>query len=121
MLRAPPRSTLFPYTTLFRSSLAAVEEDVLADAQRRHDHRALVHAGDALLPRRAVAQARRRLAVEANAAAVRLQQPRQDADERRLARAVASDERVAFAGSDGDGDVLERLRTAEGLPDRLRL
>src|SRR5438874_9261012 len=81
MLRAPPRSTLFPYTTLFRSSLAAVEEDVLADAQRRHDHRALVHAGDALLPRRAVAQARRRLAVEANAAAVRLQRSEEHTSE----------------------------------------
>src|SRR3712207_7791788 len=28
MIRRPPRSTLFPYTTLFRSVSAAVEEDV---------------------------------------------------------------------------------------------
>src|SRR3712207_9435183 len=28
MIRRPPRSTLFPYTTLFRSVRAAVEEDV---------------------------------------------------------------------------------------------
>src|SRR3712207_7681780 len=39
MIRRPPRSTLFPYTTLFRSRLDAlevldVELDVLADAQR---------------------------------------------------------------------------------------
>src|SRR2546421_7884346 len=31
MIRRPPRSTLFPYTTLFRSSLAT------GDAQRRED------------------------------------------------------------------------------------
>src|SRR3712207_7540775 len=31
MIRRPPRSTLFPYTTLFRSAL-----DVLAVAHRRH-------------------------------------------------------------------------------------
>src|SRR3712207_7978956 len=35
MIRRPPRSTLFPYTTLFRSEL--------------HDHRQ-VHAGDDLHP-----------------------------------------------------------------------
>src|SRR3712207_8987350 len=28
MIRRPPRSTLFPYTTLFRSSRAGSEEDV---------------------------------------------------------------------------------------------
>src|SRR3712207_7414696 len=35
MIRRPPRSTLFPYTTLFRSYLAAVEAKDLADAQKR--------------------------------------------------------------------------------------
>src|SRR5687768_18038584 len=34
MLRRPPRSTLFPYTTLFRS-LAADDQDVVGD---RRDH-----------------------------------------------------------------------------------
>src|SRR2546427_6687675 len=32
MIRRPPRSTLFPYTTLFRSALAARERE-LADAR----------------------------------------------------------------------------------------
>src|ERR1043166_1499426 len=36
MIRRPPRSTLFPYTTLFRSHLA-VEPGRLADCQRRFD------------------------------------------------------------------------------------
>src|ERR1044072_525531 len=30
MIRRPPRSTLFPYTTLFRSGLGADDEDFLA-------------------------------------------------------------------------------------------
>src|SRR3712207_8546229 len=30
MMRRPPRSTLFPYTTLFRSDLAATGDDVAA-------------------------------------------------------------------------------------------
>src|SRR5947209_17123022 len=30
MIRPPPRSTLFPYTTLFRSRVALVEENVFA-------------------------------------------------------------------------------------------
>src|SRR2546427_4074891 len=83
--------------------LAAAEEDVLADAQRGDHHRTLVDARDAVLPRRAVAQARRGLAVQPDAAAIRLQQPGQDADERRLARPVAPDECVALAGPDRDG------------------
>src|SRR5256885_8986132 len=33
MIRRPPRSTLFPYTTLFRSGLGGVEGDLVA-AQR---------------------------------------------------------------------------------------
>src|SRR5687767_15766040 len=39
MLRPPPRSTLFPYTTLFRSGVAAVEvrADVLPRAEPRVD------------------------------------------------------------------------------------
>src|SRR2546430_5863923 len=37
MIRRPPRSTLFPYTTLFRSPGARVQSDaeVLADFRRR--------------------------------------------------------------------------------------
>src|SRR2546427_6943594 len=53
MIRRPPRSTLFPYTTLFRS-LAGVEEPVveallesLAEGEQHHDrHGAARHSGD---------------------------------------------------------------------------
>src|SRR2546427_8478287 len=36
MIRRPPRSTLFPYTTLFRSELAMARP--LRDVPRHHDH-----------------------------------------------------------------------------------
>src|SRR3712207_7485253 len=42
MIRRPPRSTLFPYTTLFRSALDLSEfhfEDLLADAGLDHELR----------------------------------------------------------------------------------
>src|SRR5690242_21604582 len=43
MLRRPPRSTLFPYTTLFRSvrDLAYTADDYLAVLQTYSGHRAL--------------------------------------------------------------------------------
>src|SRR6266853_3315138 len=37
MIRPPPRSTLFPYTTLFRSSAALVDRDI-------DDHRSWLHS-----------------------------------------------------------------------------
>src|SRR3712207_6363000 len=40
MIRRPPRSTLFPYTTLFRSPLALLEAEQL-DASAPHEHAAL--------------------------------------------------------------------------------
>src|SRR3712207_7353727 len=35
MIRRPPRSTLFPYTTLFRSLQQGLEDDPLIEAGRR--------------------------------------------------------------------------------------
>src|SRR2546425_9818998 len=43
MIRRPPRSTLFPYTTLFRSRPPAVGEEVMQDRQRKR--RGLAGAG----------------------------------------------------------------------------
>src|SRR2546422_4389210 len=36
MIRRPPRSTLFPYTTLFRSALAAVQDGDDAGIRAQH-------------------------------------------------------------------------------------
>src|SRR3712207_8410561 len=65
MIRPPPRSTLFPYTTLFRSALAGLAALVLAeDAGRRHrlDE-----------PRRAAVADRQPPLEQRHAAALRLQ------------------------------------------------
>src|SRR3712207_8366126 len=37
MIRRPPRSTLFPYTTLFRSARRAVDDAVIARHRDAHD------------------------------------------------------------------------------------
>src|SRR3712207_7840934 len=46
MIRRPPRSTLFPYTTLFRSAvlLPAHDRDDLLDRRAGHDDAGGVHA-----------------------------------------------------------------------------
>src|SRR2546425_3933553 len=45
MIRRPPRSTLFPYTTLFRSRVGLVEHDDLGlEDQRAREARTLAHA-----------------------------------------------------------------------------
>src|SRR2546422_5821664 len=38
MIRRPPRSTLFPYTTLFRSAEAGAGGGLRASAQRQSEH-----------------------------------------------------------------------------------
>src|SRR3712207_7702422 len=43
MIRRPPRSTLFPYTTLFRSEGALVEGHLAPAVERGHYGRADVH------------------------------------------------------------------------------
>src|SRR2546425_4586824 len=50
MIRRPPRSTLFPYTTLFRSPL----EDERVDAPRARQHQEIEITSDVreMLPRR---------------------------------------------------------------------
>src|SRR2546430_3461306 len=52
MIRRPPRSTLFPYTTLFRSDRLVGEQDVVAelvshDGRRPRPHDRLARAGAA--------------------------------------------------------------------------
>src|SRR5690242_21307983 len=56
MIRRPPRSTLFPYTTLFRSAFTAIEKSarrrvkrlllVASDDMRRTNMRQLIEARD---------------------------------------------------------------------------
>src|SRR5258708_29605513 len=53
MIRRPPRSTLFPYTTLFRSSLGAGRMGKRCGRERRHDEAALRRIGFLQTGRRA--------------------------------------------------------------------
>src|SRR3712207_6888973 len=46
MIRRPPRSTLFPYTTLFRSRVAPMHAVVVADVATRNADAALSAAAD---------------------------------------------------------------------------
>src|SRR3712207_7699592 len=47
MIRRPPRSTLFPYTTLFRSDEpVAAHPDVVARSRKLRDHVAAAIVGD---------------------------------------------------------------------------
>src|SRR4051794_41520656 len=46
MIRLPPRSTLFPYTTLFRSGEGKTDDQIVAIAQR------IVERGDGMLATR---------------------------------------------------------------------
>src|SRR2546430_8538334 len=49
MIRRPPRSTLFPYTTLFRSIgmvLGDVDRGAIGGPCRRDEHRVVVPGGD---------------------------------------------------------------------------
>src|SRR3712207_7660226 len=54
MIRRPPRSTLFPYTTLFRSALAALggveRDDVVPLRDAPHPRPDLYHDPRALVP-----------------------------------------------------------------------
>src|SRR3989442_14957009 len=93
MIRRPPRSTLFPYTTLFRS-----------DPQP--------------LPQRAVVAHAPAHSQDLDLAGVRESQPLEDLDGGRLAGSVGSEQAEAFARLDrevepGDGDhVAVALREA---------
>src|SRR2546430_12885404 len=45
MIRRPPRSTLFPYTTLFRSTAEANLEGQACQAEQEHTGRECAHTG----------------------------------------------------------------------------
>src|SRR3712207_8582833 len=51
MIRRPPRSTLFPYTTLFRSDAEAQREEA-AERRQRDDAHLVDHVGDVDAPPR---------------------------------------------------------------------
>src|SRR5258708_11771262 len=52
MIRRPPRSTLFPYTTLFRSLLGLLDDDAVGGKQQDGDFGGVLESGALDLGRR---------------------------------------------------------------------
>src|SRR5690348_17507683 len=82
MLRRPPRSTLFPYTTLFRSPAAAAPGGVGAGLRDREQ-----------LP----AGLRRAVAPQAGARAVQLAAQLRDVEDRKSTRLNSSHPSISYA------------------------
>src|SRR5687768_18082405 len=61
MIRRPPRSTLFPYTTLFRSRQGGHAHSLRGDERRRPAKRGAADGGGVVLPAREQAHRRRRI------------------------------------------------------------
>src|SRR2546425_10079316 len=150
MIRRPPRSTLFPYTTLFRSHLVAHQQDAVAVAQlpqgpeiagRRDDvaalalHRLHEHGGHALRvepareeivldARDAPHRARRFAATEVAAVAVAVRHVIDLGDERRKPRALhrlAGGERHGAVGAARSEEHTSELQSLAYLVCRLLL
>src|SRR5438445_9708096 len=56
MIRRPPRSTLFPYTTLFRSRALGVRQPEVAQAEQALDLRPCIDVGEQVARVRALAE-----------------------------------------------------------------
>src|SRR3712207_6984885 len=82
MIRRPPRSTLFPYTTLFRSQAGVVEGDLAADVTA--DPAVHRHIDDPLL------------GVQPQAVVVELE-PRQPHQDRKSTRLNSSHANISYA------------------------
>src|SRR2546430_9766673 len=83
MIRRPPRSTLFPYTTLFRSHDEPPPDPQLPDESLRHRKRRGRHQ-DAVVGRVRTPAERAVAVPEANVADAELLQPLARASEQRL-------------------------------------
>src|SRR3989449_11492589 len=94
MIRRPPRSTLFPYTTLFRS---------------------LEYGADAALPRVVDGAELDGRPPQEDVAGVGAERASDDVDERGLARTILAEQDVDLSGSQIEVDAVERLYTGEPL------
>src|SRR3712207_6992005 len=93
MIRRPPRSTLFPYTTLFRSSAPRLRARP-AQRRLRGEHAARAgHGLAALEPRRALLQER----LDALAEVVRPRRRRLELRDRKSTRLNSSHANISYA------------------------
>ena len=93
------------------------EHDVLGDAERLHESKMLVHHGDARIERVAWGVELDRLTPQADLAAVRPVEPRQDVGQRRLAGAVLAQQCVHLARGRLEVDVFVRDDGGESFRD----
>src|SRR5690242_1839077 len=106
MIPRPPRSTLFPYTTLFRSDIARLDSE-RQDAQRRVDVAlAKLHESDATLA--AVAEELGHYGSTARAAR---------AEAERIATAIATAHEAREADLAGLAELESRLAAAQDATD----
>src|SRR4051812_3093149 len=131
MIRRPPRSTLFPYTTLFRSEpdqaeqplrvvgIVVVRREELQCLERTHarvEAALLEHHADAGPQPGTVAP--RVDAEHAHLAAVGLAVPLEDLDSRGLPRTVRPEQTEHLAGSNRERDPVDRRLRAVALLER---
>ena len=104
-----------------RIALGKRERDVLGDGERLEQREVLEHHADAETAGGGRAGDGDRLALPADLALGRLQRAVDDLDQRRLAGAVLAEQRVDFAGHDGEVDAVVGPQRAEVLGDADRL
>src|SRR3989449_7747371 len=133
MIRRPPRSTLFPYTTLFRSAGqlehlgdpradlrvgpardTEAKRDVLPHRHRGEQRVRLEDDAEAPLARRHAVD---HPAIEEDVAAVRRLEAGDHPERRRLAAARAADERDELARADVERQPVHRGGPGEALAD----
>src|SRR3712207_7764783 len=90
MIRRPPRSTLFPYTTLFRSEGSTY--DALAARGLTVDHGVAV-----LAPRNADGELARRLRVPSGTLLITIDQVDRTAEDRKSTRLNSSHANISYA------------------------
>src|SRR5215211_3056980 len=140
MIRRPPRSTLFPYTTLFRSVLERLQrplprfplpakagrrvradEDVVEHRHALKQLDVLERPGDAEPDDGVGGDAEDVLARERDAAGVRRVEASDHVERRRLARAVRADQPRDLALVERERHVVESNNAAEASRDRVDL
>src|SRR3989454_11738734 len=127
MIRRPPRSTLFPYTTLFRSqhgpgpggAVSAQERDlhVLRHGQGGIDAGDLKLAGDSEPTDHVGRTTGDVLAAEADRSGVGGKGAGDDVEQRGLAATVGADDAAQLPGADGQVDPPQDVEPAEPLGD----
>ena len=113
-----PRAASGPIHTSERPRLFQPQTDVFRDREIGKQRGLLVNAGNAELVCARGREVRDALAVDVNAPTIRLVRAGDDLDERRVARAVLTEQRMHLARSQVKRHALERAHRPEGFCDK---